>query len=69
MKQHDLDQYTFDAFWSEEEGCYVGVCFEFDSIVGYGMNPQQALEECEKSVRKLIAENCQTTSEKIPEKN
>ncbi len=53
MKKN-LYQYKYSVFYSEEDGEYVGTCYEFPSLSAFGENSAEALEEIQNVVREAI---------------
>jgi len=60
------DHYTYRVTWSEEDGEYVGLCAEFQSLSWLAHEPEAAL----RGIRELIAEivaDLHASGESVPE--
>jgi predicted HicB family RNase H-like nuclease len=60
------DHYTYRVTWSEEDGEYVGLCAEFQSLSWLASEPEAALY----GIRQLIADvvnDLRTNREPVPE--
>lgn len=60
------DRYTYRVTWSEEDGEYVGLCAEFQSLSWLAPQPEEAL----KGIRQVVAEvvmDLEANMEIIPE--
>ncbi|HSR54106.1 MAG TPA: toxin-antitoxin system HicB family antitoxin [Acidobacteriota bacterium] len=60
------DRYSYRVIWSEEDGEYVGLCAEFQSLSWLAETPEKAL----KGIRSVVAdavEDMKETGETPPE--
>ena len=54
MKTTNVNKYTYNVFWSEEDGAHIAHCLEFQSISGHGNTPEKAIKECKIAVEASI---------------
>ncbi len=60
------DHYTYRVTWSEQDGEYVGLCAEFQSLSWLASEPESAL----KGIRQVVADavaDMQSNGEPVPE--
>ncbi len=60
------DHYTYRVTWSEEDGEYVGLCAEFQSLSWLAYEPEAALQ----GIRQLVADvvtDLNSSGEPVPE--
>jgi predicted HicB family RNase H-like nuclease len=60
------DHYTYRVTWSEEDGEYVGLCIEFQSLSWLAPDPESALQ----GIRQLVADvvkDLKENGEPVPE--
>ena len=60
------DHYTYRVTWSEEDGEYVGLCAEFQSLSWLAHDPEAALQGIRQLVADVVAD-LQASGEPIPE--
>ena len=60
------DHYTYRVTWSEEDGEYVGLCAEFQSLSWLASDPEIALQGIRQVVADVVAD-LQANSEPVPE--
>ncbi len=60
------DHYTYRVTWSEEDGQYVGLCAEFQSLSWLAGEPEAALYGIRQLVADVVAD-MQDNSEPVPE--
>jgi len=60
------DHYTYRVTWSEEDGEYVGLCAEFQSLSWLAPSPETALQGIRQVVADVVAD-MQASVEPVPE--
>ena len=60
------DHYTYRVTWSEEDGEYVGLCAEFQSLSWLASEPEAALQGIRQLVADVIAD-LHSSGEPVPE--
>jgi predicted HicB family RNase H-like nuclease len=60
------DKYTYRVTWSEDDGEYVGLCAEFQSLSWLAQTPEAALKGVRKLVDEVIAD-MNSNEEPVPE--
>lgn len=60
------DHFTYRVTWSEEDGEYVGLCAEFQSLSWLASDPEAALKGIRQVVADVVAD-MQTNGESVPE--
>lgn len=60
------NSYSFNVFWSEEDGSYIAICPEFPGLSAFGETAEQALAEM-KVVLDLAIETYQEEGWTLPE--
>ena len=60
------DHYTYRVTWSEEDGEYVGLCAEFQSLSWLASEPEAALQEIRQLIADVVAD-LHANAEPIPE--
>lgn len=62
----DVNKYTYQVSWSEEDQEYVATVAEFPSLSWLEPNPQQAIQGLLRLVAEIIGD-METSGEQIPE--
>lgn len=60
------DHYTYRVTWSEEDGEYVGLCVEFQSLSWLASDPAAALQGIRQVVSDVVAD-LEAKGEPVPE--
>ena len=60
------DHYTYRVTWSEEDGEYVGLCAEFQSLSWLAPDPEAALQGIRQVVADVVAD-LEASGEPVPE--
>jgi predicted HicB family RNase H-like nuclease len=60
------DHYTYRVTWSEEDGEYVGLCAEFQSLSWLASEPEAALKGIRQVVADVVAD-MQASGEPVPD--
>jgi predicted HicB family RNase H-like nuclease len=60
------DHYTYRVTWSEEDGEYVGLCAEFQSLSWLASEPESALQGIRQLVADVVAD-LHDSGEPVPE--
>ena len=66
MAERLSDKYTYQTFWSEEDGEYVSTVAEFPSLSWLDEDAQQSSEGLRRLVAEVIADT-QQTGEPVPQ--
>ena len=56
MEDIVLANYTYDVFWSEDDGEYVGVCSAFPSLSWLEPNPEDAFMGIQRLVLETVSD-------------
>jgi predicted RNase H-like HicB family nuclease len=56
MTIQSAPNYTYQVFWSEDDGEYVGVCAEFPSLSWLAPSPEEATLGIQAVVAEVIAD-------------
>jgi predicted HicB family RNase H-like nuclease len=60
------DHYTYRVTWSEEDGEYIGLCAEFQSLSWLAVDPEAAFKGIRQVVADVVAD-LQENGEPVPE--
>jgi len=60
------DHYTYRVTWSEEDGEYVGLCAEFQSLSWLASEPEDALQGIRQVVTDVVAD-LEASGEPVPD--
>ena len=60
------DHYTYRVTWSEEDGEYVGLCAEFQSLGWLADEPEAALQGIRQLIDNVVAD-LHASNEPVPE--
>lgn len=54
MKVGDMNNYTFNIFWSEEDEAFIATCPDFPGVSAFGDTEEQALAEAKIALKLAI---------------